>query len=281
MTPNVSVVVPVGSFDEPLGLQLEALAAQDHGERWELVLSVNRAGARRQVEAAAAGRTHPRATIRIVDSSSTRGAAHARNAGVAAAAAPLLAFCDGDDLVESGWLAAVVAALRQHPAIGGYLDERWLSPPRHELWRPPATPGGLPTFFGRPYPVAANMGLRREAFDTVGGFAEDLTRCAEIALGWALSDCGLEPAYAPAAVVHYRHRPGLWPMIRQHHLYGVGMSEVLVRHGRHGDGGAMLWRANRAPVERRSLIHGLRRAAIASGRLRGLIQERLGPTATP
>ena len=39
-----------------------------------------------------------------------RGAAHARNAGAAAATAPQLAFCDADDRVEPDWLGEIVAA---------------------------------------------------------------------------------------------------------------------------------------------------------------------------
>ena len=273
--PVVSVVMPIGGIDEFLPQQLDALAEQDFDQPWELVLSMNQPGTTRD-PAVAAARLHPLATSLIVDSSDERSAAHARNVGARAATAKLLAFCDADDIVEPTWLRALVESLGSHAAVGGYLDERRLSPPGQERWRPPATPDELPSYLGHRYPVSANMATTREAFDAVDGFVEGLTRCEDIAFGWALADAGIDLAYAPDAVVHYRHRPGLWTMVRQHHYYGIGMTEVIERHGL--PGGAQpsgLLQANKQRVTQRSVIHILRRGAIASGRLRGLAQERL------
>lgn len=272
--PVISVVIPVGGVDELLGEQLEALAGQDFDQPWELILSMNQPGPHPAATDLVPNR-HPLATVRVVDSSARREAAHARNVGARAAAAPLLAFCDADDIVEPDWLSALHAALGRHEAVGGHLDETRLSPPGQERWRPPATPGELPAYLGHPYPVSANVAVRRTAFDAVGGFAEGLTRCEDIAFGWALADAGIDVAYAPDAVVHYRHRPGLWTMIRQHHLYGIGMTEVIVRQGRPGgESGGGLLQANNQRVTQRSVIHILRRGAIASGRVRGLLRER-------
>ncbi|MEZ5321101.1 MAG: glycosyltransferase [Microthrixaceae bacterium] len=276
--PVASVVIPVGSIDDDTVAQLAALATQDFDRPWELILSVNRPDldTSRLDHAPLA----PLATRRIVDSSDTAGAAHARNVGARAARADLLVFCDADDVAEPGWLTAMVRSLDQHAAVGGHLDERLLSPPGQERWRPPATPDGLPTYLGFAYPVSANVGLRREAFEAVGGFTVGFTRGEDIALGWALADAGIDLAYTPDAVVNYRHRPGLWTMLHQHHLYGIGMTEVIVRQGLPRTGGERsgrtpgLFAANRQRVTQRSLIHVLRRGAIASGRVRGLVQER-------
>lgn len=272
--PTISVVVPVGSVDADLAEQFAALAAQDFDRPWELVLSVNQPGITADPRIAAPP-LHPLAELVVVDSSAVRSAAHARNEGAAAAGSTLLAFCDADDLVETDWLSAIEAALMTSQVVGGHLDEEQLSPAGQERWRPPATPGELPSYLGHRYPVSANMGTRRSAFDKVGGFPEGLTRCEDIAFGWALADAGIELTYAPDAVVHYRHRPGLWTMIRQHHYYGIGMTEVIERQGL--PGGEVrpgMLAANKQAVTRRSVIHLLRRAAIASGRARGLVQER-------
>jgi len=267
--------MPIGGIDEFLPAQLHALASQEYDHPWELVLSINQPGMSTDARVTGA-ELHPMATLTVLDSSSERSAAHARNAGAAAAAATALAFCDADDLVEPTWLAAITGALADHPVVGGHLDETHLSPPGQERWRPPATPGDLPSYLGHRYPVSANMGARREAFEAVGGFVEGLTRCEDIAFGWDLADAGIELAYVPEAVVQYRHRPGLWTMIRQHHYYGIGMTEVIERRGLPGgDRPTGLLAANKQRVTQRSVIHILRRGAIASGRIRGLVQERL------
>lgn len=274
-TPVVSVVIPIGGIDEFLSPQLAALAGQDFDAPWELVLSINAPGMTTN-PAVTDPVLHPLAGLKVVDSSDERSAAHARNVGARAASADLLAFCDADDIVEPNWLSSLVAALADHAVVGGYLDEQRLSPPGQERWRPPATPGELPAYLGHSYPVSANMAARREAFDSIDGFVEGLTRCEDIAFGWDLADAGIDLAYCPDAVVHYRHRPGLWTMIRQHHYYGIGMTEVIERRGLPGgDQPAGLLAANKQRVTQRSLIHILRRGAIASGRVRGLVQERL------
>jgi len=277
--PVVSVVIPIGGIDEFLTDQLQALATQTFDQPWELVMSMNQPGATSDPRLPSSP-LHPQASRVIIDSSAERSAAHARNAGAVAARAELLAFCDADDIVEPDWLEQIVASLESHEVVGGYLDERRLSPAGQERWRPPATPDELPAYLNHRYPVSANMGARRDAFERVGGFAEGLTRCEDIAFGWALADAGIELAYSPTAIVHYRHRPGLWTMIRQHHMYGIGMSEVIARQGLPGGGdagGNGLLRANKQQVTQRSVIHILRRGAIASGRVRGLVQERLQP----
>ena len=281
--------MPVGAVDDLLDLQLARLAAQEVTIPWELVLSLNTAdpAARRALDAAV-GRV-PALRCRIVDSSAVRSASHARNVGAASGRADLLAFCDADDEVADGWLAAMIVALQDHRAVGGHLEEQRLSVPGQAHWRPEATPGDLPSYLGHRYPVSANVGAHRSVFDAVGGFREDLTRCEDIAFGWDLARQGVELHYEPAAVVSYRHREGFLAMLRQHYLYGIGMAEVLARCPEPGsvDGGRSaggLLRSNNQPVAHRGFAHYARRASIAAGRLVGMVAERRSgrrPTVEP
>jgi cellulose synthase/poly-beta-1,6-N-acetylglucosamine synthase-like glycosyltransferase len=279
---TICVVIPVGGVDPALEPQLRAVLAQQVDRPFTVVLSVNTANvaATRAIDDLVARIGDER--VRTVSSAGLRSAAHARNTGVRAAPpdADLVAFCDADDLVADGWLAALVAALGENAAVGGHLvDEH--PDPRQAAWRPPATPGDLPSFLGVPYIVTANMLVRRDAFDAVGGFDTSLIRCEDIAISWALLTAGHRIAYAPDAVVHYRHRPGLWPLLRQHELYGRGMAQVLVRYGvPEGDGrvpgtGLSVLRPNGQRAARRSLVGTARRGALAIGRVHGLVEEHL------
>lgn len=282
----VSVVMPVGSVDPELDEQLAALADQEPlrgcaegvpSADWELVISLNTddPAQRSRLDEAIdrftelGGPTAP--AVRVVDSSAVRSASHARNVGAAAATAELLAFCDGDDIADKSWLAAIVEALDATPAVGGYLEESLLAVPGQENWRPPATPGGNPSFLGHPFLVSANMGVRADAFAATGGFDEDLLRGEDIAFSWALIRNGIQPGYCADAVMHYRHRKGLRPMLRQHYLYGRGMAQILRRHGT-PDGSKPLLKANGQAVEHRSAVHVARRGAIAVGRAVGLVE---------
>lgn len=274
---SVSVIMPVGRVDGELAAQLDALTEQDFSNAWELVISLNTddGGERRALETLLSER--PTLKSVIVDSSSVRSASHARNIGVQAASGELLLFCDGDDIAGIGWMSAMVACLAIHEVVGGHLEEERLAIEGQEGWRPPATPGALPTFLGQPYLVTANMGIRRTAFDVVGAFDTSLIRGEDIAFSWDLLTAGIELGYAADAIMHYRHREGLMSMMRQHFLYGRGFSQILA--GRdvpgHSDSGGRLaaLRPNSQPVDNKGLVYVLRRGSIAAGRVFGLAEQ--------
>lgn len=269
---DVSVVMPVGSVEPELQQQLVALSGQTFEGSWELVLSLNTPGVRSDLEQALTAFTASDVDVSIVDSSAVRSASHARNVGAAAAKAERIAFCDSDDIADQAWLAAMVAALDEHRVVGGFLEEERLAVPGQENWRPPATPGGNPTFLGHDYLVSANMAIWADEFHDAGGFNESLLRGEDIAFSWALIRRDVVLGYSPDAIMHYRHRKGLWPMMKQHYLYGRGMSQILARIGT-PDGASATLRPNGQRVDKMSSVHILRRGSIAVGRVVGLAIE--------
>ncbi len=289
MTVDVSVVVPIGGVDDDLAYQLEALADQSHDGEWELVISFNSTDGAQKARLATllrrwfatdeADRDDDRVRARIVDSSDLASASHARNVGAAAAEGRLLLFCDGDDIVDRSWMSNLIEALARWDAVGGHLDEELLQIAGQEDWRPPATPGELPSFLDHPYLVSANMGVHRATFEEVGGFDTGLIRGEDIAFSWDLLRLGRTLGYAADAVVHYRHRRGLRPMMRQHYLYGRGFSQILARKGVPGgdgaQGGVRALKPNGQAVDNLTPVYFLRRGSIATGRVVGLIEERL------
>src|SRR5262249_55536058 len=107
--PLVSVVVPTYNHRAYLLEALDAIAGQRFGPFEAVVVDDGstdgsfRAAAERAAELGLAGR--------IIRLSGNCGRSVARNAGVAVARAPLIAFTDGDCLPEPGWLAAGVGVL--------------------------------------------------------------------------------------------------------------------------------------------------------------------------
>ncbi len=272
---EVSVVMPVGSVDPTLESALDHLDAQIVSFEWELVLALNTKDpvARRLLEGLVDAHAFD---ARIIDASDVRSASHARNVGANHARGEKLAFCDGDDQAEPDWLQQLIDALEPGTAIGGHLGEEELVVPGQENWRPPATPGNLPAFLGADYLVSANMALWAEDFAAVGGFDCDLIRGEDIDFSWRLIESGIELRYEPTAVMHYRHRAGLRSLLQQHYLYGRGMAQVLARRpppGVESSGNRML-QANGQKTENQSVVHVLRRGAIAAGRVRGLLDDR-------
>ena len=272
---DVSVIMPVGSVDPTLDSALDHLDAQVTTFSWELVLALNTDDpvARRLLEQSVADRSF---AARIVNAADVRSASYARNIGANHARGEKLAFCDGDDQAEPEWLQNLIDALEPGTAIGGHLAEDRLVVPGQENWRPAATPGALPAFLGADYLVSANMALWAEDFAGVEGFDCDLIRGEDIDFSWRLVERGVELRYEPTAVMRYRHRAGLRSLLQQHYLYGRGMAQVLARRPPPGvdmSGNRML-QANGQKVEHQSVVHVLRRGAIAAGRVRGLLDER-------
>ncbi len=290
---DVSVVVPVGTVDATTGTQLAALRALDTSSlAVEVVLSLNSPSAddaRHLRDLAAEPSPVP---MRIVDSSARRGAAHARNAGAAAAAGRVLAFCDADDVVEPAWLVSLVRGLEHHDAVSGHLEEL-VEQEAHRGLRPPATPGALPTFLGVPYLLSGNMAIGRELFLRMGGFDTTLVRSEDTAFSWRLLANGCSIGYVADAVVQYRMRAGLVPMLRQQFGYGRGSAQILIRYGippvaapeargangqaRTGSGGrpVRLLAANAQPGGRGSWVRLVRRASTGLGRAFGIVEEKL------
>ena len=194
----VSVVIPVGSVDDQLPLQVRAILAQRAEVGFELVLSLNSSAPADRAAVGDLVRTFADPRLRMVSSADRRGAAHARNVGAFASEGRVLAFSDADDEVHHGWLAALLRGLEKWDAVTGQINE--VAPPKQQAWRPPATPGRLPTFLGVPYILSGNLAITRKAFVAVGGFDETLTRCEDIALGWALLEKGYRIGYVEDAI---------------------------------------------------------------------------------
>lgn len=278
--PGISVVIPTGSVDADLLTQLRAVTAQASDIPFEVVVSLNTPApaARTALDAMLAELGDAR--VRWIDSSASRGAAPARNAGAEAARGELLLFCDGDDIVRPGWIANLSSALTRaeggFDAVSGlcvdFSEEgdvpKWLAPPPDDE---------LPRFMGRPYLLSGNLGIHRSAFQKVHGFDSSLTRCEDVDMSWRLVAEGLTIGFEPTAVLDYRIRPSLWTMLRQHYFYGIGQTEVLLRHpDGDGSGAGSALRANNAKGGLRSPVAVLRKVAIASGRVAGLVQAKLG-----
>jgi glycosyltransferase involved in cell wall biosynthesis len=215
----VSVVIPAYNAAGYLGEQLDALAAQAYGGAWEVVVADNGS-----TDGTAAVAVEPREALHVwvADASAKKGANAARNAGARAAKGDLLVFCDGDDVAEPGWLAALVEAAATADGVGGRLDDTTLNPPIVREWRESLQSDQLPTSWDfLPYAMAANCAVWRAAFDQLGGFDEAFRYGSDdVDFFWRLQLAGFHLGFAPTAVVQYRYRGSLRDLAKQHYAYG-------------------------------------------------------------
>jgi len=281
----ISVVLPVRNGLPWLDAQLGALASQQCDEPWEVLVADNGST---DASAALVRSWEVRCgAIRLLDASSTAGPAAARNAGVREARGGLLAFCDSDDVVQPGWLHACVEALGDADVVAGTFDLSSLNDAAGPGQGPPAgEPGPAATsqLGFLPAGLAANLAVRREAFEAVGGFDEGLFVGEDIDLCWRMQLDGFRFAIALGAVVAKRERDELGPLFRRALAFGRCGPMLYRRYRARGArrdlaGTAKSWvwmvlwlpRLGNPDVRRR----WVRAAGVRVGRLAGSVTERV------
>lgn len=226
----LSVVIAAYQAEATIGEQLDALAAQRVPFRWEVVVADNGST---DGTVALARSYADRLPVRVVDASARRGAGAARNVGVTAARAPLVAFCDADDVVAEGWLAAMHDALHEHAFVAGTFEGRRLNDEAALRSRVLPQQDGLQESAHLPglrHAGAGNMGLRTDVFRAVGGFDPGALYLEDTDLCWRVQLAGVPLVHLPAAVVHVRLRGGLVSSARQGYDYGTGERWLALRY---------------------------------------------------
>jgi FkbM family methyltransferase len=229
---SASVVMPCFNAAADLEDQLSALAEQDTPGPWELIISDN--GSRDGSTEIAKRFDSAFHRLVLLDSSTRPGAAHARNAGAAAARAANLVFCDADDVVDRYWLHELLRALDENAYVAGRieLDRLNKNVPKYGR-RGGIQETGVPLFFGAPYVLTCNMGIRRDVFVEIGAFdAERFSAAAGEDVDFAIRARrrGVLPVFASAAVVHYRIRQSRRKALAQARSYGVTTAELLMHY---------------------------------------------------
>jgi len=145
--------------------------------------------------------------LRLVTLTERTGLAGARNAGVASCTAPYLLFTD-DDCVPSGdWVSRMRAALETEGIVAGAVGsfERGYFALCHDVAQfyafLPCREAGRVQFI-----AGANMGIRREVLERVGGFRRTTPHAEDMEFILRAREAGYSPWFAPDAVVVHDHR---------------------------------------------------------------------------
>jgi glycosyltransferase involved in cell wall biosynthesis len=210
-SPDVSVVLSTFNRAAVLAPALDALLEQSGCVLFEtVVVDNNSTDATRDIVRARLGRS-PR--LRYVFEP-RQGLPHARNAGIRAALAPIVAFTDDDVRVGPTWVATIKRVFDENPdvdAIGGRVVPTW--------------PGPLPPWFTArqlgPFAlgergdapirvdagnaalclVGANFAFRRDVFDRIGLFDPDYVKSQDREIQLRLWRAGGVGMYVPEMAI--------------------------------------------------------------------------------
>lgn len=184
--------------------------------------------------------------LNVIENSGKQGLSGARNTGIAAAQGDVVAFIDEDAVAEADWVERLLESYTGPEVIGvgGVIEPLWLQ----------GRPGWFPeefdwvvgcTYRGMPSEPAAvrnligcNMSFRREVFDAMGGFQNDMGRIGTRPLGCEETEFCIRAQknwsggvllYQPGARVHHRVPAwrANWRYFRQR-CYAEGLSKAQV-----------------------------------------------------
>ncbi len=235
--PAVSVVMPFAGSGAEAEAALRALLELDSAPGDELILADNGesppdspTGSLRQPGAGDSVRDPGPAgkpAITVVRVGGERSPSHARNAGAERAGGDWLLFLDADCHPEPGLIQSYfatpidsdVGALAGEvvPAVDGDSFAERYGAARSFL--------GQATHLAHPYmprAVAANLLVRRRAFDQVGGFYEGVRAAEDTDFSWRLQRAGWRLVARPQARVEHRYRPTVRALRRQWRGYAAG-----------------------------------------------------------
>ncbi len=216
---DVSVVVPAHNVVGLVGDQLAALADQCFDGTWELVVVDD--GSTDGTRAAVTAWSDRLPRLHVTRSRPRRGASAARNRGAEAAVGDLLVYCDADDVVAPGWLAAMAEAAQRADLVGGFVDGTLLNGPDPARRRRPYPDDRLPVLLDfLPYATSANFGIGAATLAALGGWNEAFWVGGDAELCWRAQLAGHTLAFVPEAVVHYRYRDTTLGAVRQQFEWG-------------------------------------------------------------
>ncbi len=203
---DATVIIAARNAGSTIDQQLEALAHQRTDVKWELVVVDN--GSEDDTSQVVRSWAGSIPDLRVIDHPPP-GAAAARNAGANIAAGEFLLFCDADDVVEPDWIDELVAAVREADVAAGRLEVAALNDASVVSWYDSFSAAGVvraPNTL--PWARTANLAVRREIFQKIGGFDEYFTGAAgeDIAFAWSVQLAGHSLVDAPSAIIHYRLR---------------------------------------------------------------------------
>lgn|GEM_PF-423361 len=258
---EISVIVPVFNGEHFLSNQLAALARQAEAKELDIVIADN--GSSDRTKQVALAYSNAFGALRVVDAGERRGVNHARNVGLAAAWGGKVLFCDHDDEVHVGWVAALAQALETADLVGGHAVPYFPSRAGHREGPGPELGDPLQSVLGYlPYAIGASLGVRRVAALAVGGFDETFVGGHDEAdFCWRLQEAGYSIRGAESAILSYRQRERARDAYRQSRNSARTRILLWVRFSRSG--------APVAPVSFRGAIH---QAVLAMTELVRLVQ---------
>ncbi len=221
--PPVSIIIPVRNRPKDVKTCLESLLALDYPREKVEIIVVDDAS---EDETPEIVRRFP---VMLLRQATNQGASASRNLGAREARGELLFFVDSDCAAAPDSLRELASAFRD-PAVaicGALVEslEQSSGLDRYEQVKSSLRMGSVrkDSAAGDPffYVPSCGMMVRKETFESVGGFDADMRVGEDVDLCWRMVDRGYVVNYRPAARIFHRHRNTLRQFCGRRFDYGT------------------------------------------------------------
>jgi glycosyltransferase involved in cell wall biosynthesis len=234
--PFVSILLPVRNEERYIERCLYSIARQDYPRARFEVLVIDGQSTDQTKQIVSRFAAESTVDLRLLQNPRYRPAA-AMNIGLAEARGEVIIRVDGHAVIESDFVSRSVDALYETRAdcVGGVIEsegDTYLGRAVAIAMSSRFGVGGASFRVGGEGPVdtVAFGAYRREVFDRMGGFAEDIDKGEDDELNYRLRDQGGTIVLMPGIRARYTVRGDLRSVWRQYNGYGRAKPEVLSRH---------------------------------------------------
>ena len=229
--PRVSIIVPVRNGAADIAELLACLDEQTlAADEFEIVIGDDGSS-----DGGTTGLATTNGHVRVAAGPPTNSYA-ARNRAVAASTGDVLAFCDADCRPEPEWLATGLRALERTDVVAGRI--RFDVPAERTTWTLVDMDGSKDHEHQVRLGLAetANLFLRRELFERVGGFEGEIPEYGDYDFVERCVASGAELTYAPDTVVWHPARTSGRVLLRALWKYNRGYAIHAARDGETPEG---------------------------------------------
>jgi glycosyltransferase involved in cell wall biosynthesis len=215
---DISVVVPARDEANSIRALIEGLLAQTYPPR-EIIITDG--GSKDATVAIIEEFIQAGAPVRLFrEQQSLPG--HARNVGVQNARCDWIAFTDAGTTPAPDWLESLVRKVEAEPNVdvvyGTFqpITDRFFTECAVITYLPP--PVTMEGAFVQPRSIASAL-MKRVAWETAGGFPEDLRSAEDLVFMQRVQDRGFHELRAPAALVYWSIQPNHWRTFKRFVTY--------------------------------------------------------------
>lgn len=232
---RVAVIVPVFNGAATIGACIESLLALDYPPSALEIIVIENGSTDQSSEIIA------RYPVRLLHSDPS-GSSLARNCGLEATDADIVAFTDADCVVDRNWLKTLVAAYDDPEvgAVGGPIlhwpNEQADIPERFAAEFPPLVNFASGSHEFLPHLYCANASYRRSLARHAGGFDPNLVVGEDVEFSWRFQlATGSKVTHVDSALVYHRHRQTRRELGNQYRVYGFGEIVLDTIFGHHAN----------------------------------------------